>query len=97
MTAFIDFQVQDKCWNLLDSYGEICVGCGCCSEDKLTRYKARIKTLEAWLEDRYNFDMWDDENGLRELQEKNIKSDVRSFKRMLRYYKGKLKEMEVRA
>lgn len=97
MIVFIDFQVKDNCWNLHDSYGEICVGCGCCSEDKQTRYKARIRTLEAWLEDQYNFDMWDDENGLREVQERNIKSNIRSFKRMLRYYKGKLKEMEVGA
>ena len=94
-TVFVDVQVHDKCWNLIDSYGMICVGCGCCSNDKQTRYKSRIKTLEAWLEEQYNFDMWDDEYGLRKIQEKNIKSNIRSFKRMLRYYKGKLKEMEV--
>lgn len=96
MIGHICYSVTDKCWNLIDSYGMICVHCGCCEDDKLTRYKARIRTLESWLDEQYNFDQWDDEYGLRELQEKNVKSNIRSFKRMLRYYKGKLKEMEGR-
>lgn len=94
MLGHICYQVADNCWNLLDSYGEICVHCGCCAKDKATRYKARIKTLEGWLEEQYNFDMWDDENGLRELQEKNVKSNIRSFKRMLRYYRERLRSLE---
>lgn len=36
-----DFEVSDNCWNFNDSYGMICVRCGCCSEDKEIRYKGK--------------------------------------------------------
>ena len=88
----LDFAVGKSCWNLIDSYGEICVKCGCCSNDKKTRYESRIRCLERWLEERKNFDDWID--GWRETQEKNIKSDIRWFRRKLRYYKRKLAELE---
>ena len=94
MTGHICYSITDKCWNLIDSYGMICVHCGCCAKDKATRYKARIKVLESWLKDQYAFDNWDDEFGLRETQEKNIKANIRSFKRMLRYYRERLENVE---
>lgn len=89
---WIDFAPGKNCWNILDSYGYMrCVGCGCCSKDKRTRYEARIRCLERWLKELYEFDMWVDE--WRETQEKNIKKDIRYFKRQLRYYMKKLAEM----
>ena len=30
---YVDAPVRGNCWNLRDSYGEICVGCGCCSKE----------------------------------------------------------------
>jgi len=87
----IDFAVRKDCWNFIDSYGEICVGCGCCSKDKKTRYESRIRCVERWLDERINFDDWIE--GCRELQEKNIKADIKYYKRRLRYYRAKLKEV----
>lgn len=90
---FIDVQVGENCWNLYDSYGEICVHCGCCSKDKAERYKARIATIKGWLEEKQSFEMWDDDPELKALQERNVKSDIKTFKRMLRYYRAKLNEV----
>lgn len=88
-----DFEVSDKCWNFNDSYGMICVRCGCCSKDKAIRYKARIRHLESWLDERKNFNRWAKEEWLRRLQEENIKSDIKYYRQQLRYYKKKLKEV----
>lgn len=84
----IDFACTEKCWNLIDSYGEICIGCGCCSKDKKVRYESRIRCLERWLKEQYEFDYWIE--GCEELQRKNIKSNIKYFKRRLRYYKKQL-------
>lgn len=89
MNIYIDVACNKNCWNFLDSYGEICIGCRCCSKDKKIRYESRIRCLERWLEEKLNFDMWID--GLEDLQRKNIKSDISYFKRKLRYYRHKLK------
>lgn len=89
MITFIDRQVRKNCWNLIDSYGEICVGCGCCDKNKFTRTIARIDCLKRWIEEEENFDNWMD--GCRELQEKNRKTNIRRFKRQLRYYEKMLK------
>ena len=96
MIAFIDEQVRENCWNLYDSYGEICVHCGCCAKDKAERYRARIACVERWLDDRLNFDLWDDDPKLRAIQEKNVREDIRHHRRMLRYYKKRLAEVEAR-
>lgn len=87
----IDNTVTDKCWNPYDSYGEICVHCGCCSKDKETRYKSRILLLEELIENDEKFDGWVD--GWREKQEENIKTNLKIYKRQLRYYKRKLEEV----
>ena len=91
MGMHIDVFCGKNCWNLIDSYGEVCVGCGCCSKDKKKRYESRIRCLEEWLKEREEFDDWDE--GWRELQEENIKSDIRYFKRRLRYYKKGLEKL----
>lgn len=84
----IDFACGKNCWNIFDSYGEICIGCGCCSKDKKKRYESRIRCLERWLKEQYEFDYWIE--GCEELQRKNIKSNIKYFKRRLRYYKKQL-------
>lgn len=88
------FTVDKNCWNLLDSYGEICVRCGCCSKDKKIRYSARIERIERWIEEEEHFDGWADDKDLRALQEKNIKSNIKCYRRQLRYYKKRLREAE---
>lgn len=87
MTIHIDVACSKNCWNLFDSYGEICIGCGCCSNDKNVRYNSRIQCLERWLKEQYEFDDW--MPGCEDIQRKNIKSNIKSFKRMLKYYKQK--------
>ena len=89
MNIHIDFVPQKKCWNLIDSYGEHCVSCGCCSSDKRVRYESRIRCLERWLKEQYEFNDWMPE--WKEQQERVIKANIRYFKRQLRYYKAKLK------
>lgn len=55
---FIDFAVQKKCANPFDTYGEICVGCCCCSRDKAVRWPARLALYERLLDESINFDRW---------------------------------------
>ena len=90
---YIDMQIRNNCWNFMDSYGEICVHCGCCSKDKKIRYPARLECLKRWLKEREEFDDWDKEYGWKETQMKNIASDIRSYKRQIRYYENKIKEL----
>lgn len=93
MPPIFDYKALDNCWNPYDSYGEICVGCVCCSKDKATRYKARIKVCKRRISDLENFSLWDDDIVGRAVQMKNIKDSLRYFKSRLRYYEKKLGEM----
>ena len=90
MSCYICRQVKKKCWNLWDSFGEICVGCGCCSDDPVVRAKARLEVCERMLEEEKNCDTtW-----YCELQKKNLKVNIRYFSRRVRYYMGRVKELE---
>ena len=89
MNIHVDFAPGKNCWNFIDSYGEICIRCRCCAKDKKVRYESRIRCLERWLKEQYEFNDWFPE--WKEQQEKNIKSNIRHFKRQLMYYKAKLK------
>ena len=91
MIAHIDRPTAKQCWNLIDSYGMMCVHCGCCSHDKQKRYTSRIAVLERWIDGWEHFDRWDDDPEMKALQERNIRSNLKHFRRMLRYYKGKMK------
>lgn len=90
----IDFQVKKNCWNLYDSYGEICVRCGCCSPDPIIRAKARLKVCEERLKERMNFNDWME--GWEETQRRNIASDIFYLKKKINYYKKRLKKLEGR-
>lgn len=90
----ICFSVQKNCWNLRDSYGEICVGCGCCSKDKKERHKNRLEALKRWNEENDRFDGWCDDPEIRERQEENVKANRKYFARMIRYYERKVEEDE---
>ena len=88
----IDSQVNKNCWNLYDSYGEICVGCGCCQRDTRKRREARLAVLKTWLEESENFADWDDDPVWRERQEKNHRATIKHLKRQIRYYERRLRE-----
>lgn len=66
----IDRSVMDNCWNLYDSFGEICVECGCCSKDPLVRAKARYDTTLEHLVSMLAFDDWSDDKSIRTSQKK---------------------------
>lgn len=88
MIGHIAVQVTDRCWNLIDSYGEICIHCGCCSKDKKTRYASRIAVLERRIDEQEHFDRWSNDPEMKALQERNIRSNLKHFRWKLRYYKG---------
>ena len=88
------FQVKPNCWNLRDSFGEICVGCGCCSRDKKTRYEARLEACKRQLKENEEFVDWAYEYpNLVDLQKKNTASNIVYWKRRIRYYENKLKNL----
>lgn len=94
MYIHIDRGVKKNCWNLRDSYGEICVGCGCCSSDKATRYASRLACSKEWLAEEEGFDNWfTDSPNLYSLQRENHKKNLQYHKRRIRYYERKLKEI----
>ena len=67
------------------SYGEICVGCGCCSKDKAIRYPARLKMYERELKKAENFNYW--MKGFKRLQRHNQKTNISYCKRRIAIYK----------
>lgn len=90
----IDTPVIDKCWNLRDSYGEICVHCGCCSKDPSVRAEARYEWYLERLNHLLSFNKWSDDETMRVIQEANIATDLRRCRAQLRYYKKRLKELK---
>lgn len=97
MAMVIDRPCIDKCWNWYDSYGEICVGCGCCSKDTLTRVKNRLAVMERQLHEEENFDGWDNEcPSLLAIQKENHESNLRFLKKRIACYKGWLTRLERR-
>ena len=93
MMIHISRGVRKNCWNLYDSYGEICVGCGCCSPRPLERAEARLSFCERRLEELKSFDGWIE--GMEELQKSNINSDIKYFKREIRYYKKRVDKLSL--
>jgi len=95
MNSYIDIPARKSCYATLWSFGEICVGCGCCSKDRLTRTKARLKYWEWYLDDSINFDRW--VPGWEELQKKHIRLDIKKAKSQIKYYKKQLISFPSRA
>ena len=89
--ANIDFAVGENCYNLYQSYGEICVGCGCCSNNKKKRLKARIELHEQLLRDAEHFELWSDDPEIKALQDKNIATDIAFHKGRIEQYKEELR------
>lgn len=93
MDFHIDAQVSSKCWNLYDSYGEICVHCGCCSKDPVVRTKARIDVLQRHIEHFESFDGWSEDLLEKATQKINIENNLKQYRRQLRYYQKRLMEL----
>ena len=89
MSAHIDVGVKKNCYNPFESFGEICVGCGCCSDNKLEAARARLALHERLLEDDKKFDGWaTDDPALLEIQKENVAADISWNNMMIRYYKA---------
>lgn len=46
------------------------------------------------LQEQYDFDDWDEDVGWKETQQKNIRLNIQYFKRRVRYYEKRLKELK---
>lgn len=88
---FLEQSVDKHCWNLLDSYGEICVKCNCCGGfDKDSMYTSRLRAVRRWLkEDKAQLPQPLYQS---DIQQKNIRTDIRRFQRQIAYYERKVKE-----
>lgn len=95
MNVQLCFPVKQRCWNPEDSYMEICVGCGCCSSDAKKRAIARYRTSVEHLEEQKKFNGWDENPEWRKKQEKNIRANIRWYKRRTYYYRMRLKKFGV--
>ena len=84
VSGSICFGINKDCINP-DSYGEICVGCGCCSKDKAIRYPARLKLYQNMLERDRNFNHWI--KGWIRIQKRNQKANITYCKRRIAIYK----------
>lgn len=90
MGLHVCYSIKDNCWNFYDSYGEICVHCGCCDKDPLKRAENRKKVLERWL-DHWQVVLFTEV--LDEVQTENVKTNIRLLKSELRYYKKRLEKL----
>jgi len=75
--------VRPKCYAVLWSYGEICVGCGCCAKDMEVRRKARLKYHRELLKECRAF-KFDEDEEIRKIQKKNNASWVHWHERRIR-------------
>lgn len=87
--------VTKDCYNPYDSYGEICVHCNCCGRfDPKTKLQCQLALNKRMLQESRDFDGWQDEPKLNELQRKNVASDIEYFSREIRAIEGKIAEQE---
>ena len=84
----VDYGVGDDCINN-NSYGEICVRCGCCSKnhDYKNRMISRLRYYKSRLNDALRFDDWFDDEVGRKYQENVVFHNVQYYKRKIRTYK----------
>lgn len=94
-TVHISYATSKKCWNGLDSYGEICVHCGCCSKNPIERAKNRLRVAKRHLQEQLDFKDWDSDPKLRKWQEHCQKSWIRHFKKQVKYYTKRVKEVSL--
>lgn len=92
---FIDNEVSKDCINIY-SYGEICIGCGCCSRnpDYRNMIISRIQYYKQRLHDNQHIDNWAEDEWLRKRQEKVAKSNILLYKRKIRLNKKILRTLK---
>lgn len=81
--------VSKGCINI-NSYGVICVHCGCCEEMNPNLKDRTIKQIQYYkerLQEEYNFNDWDKNEAIAEIQRKNVVANIE-------YYKEKIEKLE---
>ena len=91
----IDRAAIKDCYAPEWSYGEICVGCGCCSKDPFVRAAARLRYHEIQLEEEKNFSGWwyDDPQTL-EIQKRNVAANIKYHEEGIKKYKAELEGLK---
>lgn len=94
MFVNVCYGISNDCVNFYESYGEICVHCGCCASknpDARNRYKKQLILYKRMLDRELNFDNWYEP--FIETQKKNVKRNIIYFKRAIRRKKKVLKTL----
>lgn len=83
--GIVDYDISDDCINA-NSYGEICVKCGCCSRNQNYRDRIirQIKYYKEMLNEEYAFDGWDENEYTRKHQEEVVGANILYFNRKIR-------------
>jgi len=93
MANVLDVGIMKNCYATLWSYGEICVGCNCCgriNKDKRKIIKAKLNYCREELHRLCHFNSWGDTKDIVKLQEKNIKTDKKSYRQEIKKLKAQL-------
>lgn len=97
LVGYIDISAKKNCYATMQSYGEICVGCGCCSSDPLTRTQARIEYHKELLYNDKHFSRWfKDDPELYELQKKNVAANIEWNNAKLKELRAELRKLKRR-
>lgn len=92
--GFVDEAAGEKCYSTAWSFGEICVGCGCCAADPMTRVKARIAYHRTLLHNDRHFNGWyEDDPEILELQKRNVAENIAWNKAKLKELRKELREL----
>ena len=88
----IDYAVKPNCYNLTDSYGEICVGCNCCGRfDKKRIYESRLNVDKKWL--KYYAEQLTDENWADRWTDKQIEIILKDCEYRIRAIRKSMKKI----
>lgn len=90
-----DIGTSDDCINV-SSFGEICIGCGCCSYNPNYRDRIihQIRYYKEMLKHEQSFDIYGEHEQIRKMQEENIKANILYFKREIRLCKKILRTLK---
>lgn len=86
--------IKKECYNPFESYGEICVGCGCCDTDPEKRALARLALHQRLLKEDEEFDRWwDDDPEWLAVQKRNIANNIEWNKAKIAEYEEEIKKI----
>lgn len=90
MKNYVDESVTDDCFNGFESFGVVCVHCGCCAEEPSIRYRARLELFERELKYFQNF-QYSDVDSIAEIQKSKVNETIEYINERIKYYGEKVK------